>query len=201
MRRVYRTYSATCLRSVLLQSADEPEEFHQRVLERSGGQEDLGLTGHCPFDRAGDLVTGLVDVPQAMCLVDDHEVPRHGPDGVRLGTSEVVGADDHGGFVVEEISDAGFLTGGDRPGIEDDRGNEELLRQLLHPLIPQCGRHDREDPPATFGSKLTDDEAGLDRLAEPHFVREQRAPRQRRTKCEERGVDLMRIEVDRRVHE
>ena len=81
---------------VLVDEADEAEEFEQRVLQRRGGEQELVLVGERQLERVGDDVGRLVDVAQAVRFVDDHEVPRGVRDIGGLVPRELVGADDDG---------------------------------------------------------------------------------------------------------
>ena len=79
---------------VLVDEADEAEQFEQRVLQRRGGEQELVVAGQRLLQRVGDDVRGLVDVAQPVRFVDDHR--SHGTccDVGRLVPGELVGADD-----------------------------------------------------------------------------------------------------------
>jgi len=66
-----------------------------------------------------------------------------------------------------------------RPRLEDAARQEELLAQLLVPLLAQVRRRDDEDAAPALCPALRQHEAGLDRLPEADFVGEDRAARQR----------------------
>ena len=86
-------------------------------------------------------------------------------------------------------------------GLEDAARQEELLGQLLMPLLAQVGRRDDQDAPLALRPLLREHEPGFDGLAEADFVGQQRALRERRLEGEERRVDLMRIQVDLRARD
>lgn len=83
----------------IIDNADETIEFHQRVLQGCGREQHLGMdVRHCVLERLGDDVAGLVDVAQAMGLVQDDQVPLDFLDIFGLGLGELIGADDRAGF-------------------------------------------------------------------------------------------------------
>ena len=153
------------------------------------------------LERARDLAATLVDVAEPVSFVHDDEIPGHGPDGVRLGAREVVGADEDLGRVVQRLGGTGRAPRFQAAGIEDERRDEELLLQLLHPLVSQRGGNDGQDTPAALGPELADDEAGLDGLPEPNLVGQEGAVGQRRAEREEGSVDLVGVQVDRGVQQ
>lgn len=109
-----------------------------------------------------------------------------------------IGRDQDGGFLVG-IRKALFPKGLRRLGIDQDGGKAELVLQFALPLLAErCGADD-EDPALAFGPELAHHKARLDRLAEAHLVRQENALRERRAQGKERRLDLMRIQVDRRV--
>jgi hypothetical protein len=127
-------------------------------------------------------------------FVDDDEVPRDVDDAVRFPFRELVGADDDFSPLKRaQISrpDRGVV--GFR--FEDAAREEELLGQFLIPLLPQVGRRNDEHPPIPLCPFLGEHEASFDRLAKPDFIRKQRTFGKRRLECEQRGIDLMWIEV------
>ena len=186
---------------MLVEEAHQPIEFEQRVLQRRSGEKDLWATADRVLDGPGDLTVRLVHVPQAVGLVHDHEIPRDGTDGFRSGSREVVGAHNDGVVAIEWIRPARLQAGIEHPGVEDRGLDEELLLQFLHPLIPERRRHDRQDAPPALGPELADDEPRLDGLAQADLVRQEGAAGQRRAERKERRVDLMGVQIDRRVHE
>lgn len=186
---------------VLVEDTDQAEQLEQGVLEWRGRQQDLRPRHDRVLDGAGDFVARLVHVAQPVRLVDDHEIPGDGADGISPGAREMVRAHDDRDRVVEGVRRTGPLSGAKRPGVEDDRGDEELLLQFLNPPVPQGRRDDGEDPPPALGPELADDEARLDSLAEPDLVGQERAAGQGRAERKECSVDLMRIQIYRRVQE
>jgi hypothetical protein len=61
------------------------------------------------------------------------------------------------------------------------------------PLLPQVRRRNDKNAPLSLGPFLGDDQTGFDGLAEPNFVGEQGAFRQRGFEREEGGVDLVGV--------
>jgi len=72
------------------------------------------------------------------------------------------------------------------------------LKELFSPLSEQRLRCDQHHAPRAFGHELRDDEAGLDRLSQAHFVGEDAAALAHASKREDHGVDLMRVRIDLR---
>ena len=68
-------------------------------------------------------------------------------------------------------------------GFQDPAGQEELLGQLLIPLLAQVGRRDDQDAPLALRPLLRQHQAGFDGLAETDFVGQQRALGKRRLKA------------------
>ena len=68
-------------------------------------------------------------------------------------------------------------------------------------MLAQIGRRDSEDPPPALGPFLRKDQSGFDGFAESYFISEQCTLRKRRRESEERGVYLVRIEIDLCVDE
>ena len=175
--------------------AGQPVQLHQGVLKRRRGQQQLRGRRQPGHERLGRLVPLLVDVPKPVRFVDDRQVPRHGRHGVLVLGREVVRADDDLIADVERVGLALGLKSSPCPALHDHGGQEELLPQLLLPLLAQRGRNHDEDVPTSLGPPLRDDQCGLDGLPEADLVREDDALRQRRTQGEQGGVHLMWIEV------
>jgi len=161
---------------VIVDERDEPVEFEQGILERRRGQQHLGTPLQRLFQGVGDDAGGFVDVPQAVGLVDDHQVPRDRDDIVRFVAGEVVGADDEAGLVgLEGIGVArldGLVVGA---GFEDGGGQEELLGEFLMPLLAQVRRGDDEDAAPPLGPALREEDASLDGFPKSDLVGEQGA--------------------------
>ena len=116
----------------------------------------------------------------------------------RLALGELVRADDD----VRRLERAEVaLLDGRVVGLrfEDAAGQEELLGQLLMPLLAQVRGRDDEDAPLALRPFLREHEPGLDGLAEADLVGEQRALGEGRLEGEQRGVDLVRVQVDLRT--
>ena len=118
-----------------------------------------------------------------------------GLDVARLAPGELVGADDDLGRL--EGAELALLDGGVVGlGLQDAAGQEELLGQLLIPLLAQIGRRDDQDAPLALRPFLREDQARLDGLAETDLVGQQRALGERRLEGEQGGIDLMGIQID-----
>ena len=84
-------------------------------------------------------------------------------------------------------------------GLKKTAGQEELLAQLLMPLLPEIGGRDHQNAALSFCPALGEHEAGFDGLAESHFVRQQRALGQGGAEGEQGRVHLMRVQVHLRT--
>ena len=150
----------------VIDEADQPIEFEQRVLQRRRGQERLGVNARQRLlEGLGDDVAGFVDVAQAMRFVEDDQVPVDALDIVSLGLRELVGTDDRTGGEQERVP---LLLFADRVvafGFEDQPLQAELVLQLLVPLLAQVRWNDDEHLPPPFRPALGDDQAGFDGLA------------------------------------
>ena len=78
----------------VVDEAHQAVQLQQRVLQRRGGEEHLARVGECIPKGAGGLVVGLVDIAEAVCFVNDHEIPRHCSQVSGLRRCELIGADD-----------------------------------------------------------------------------------------------------------
>src|SRR5271157_2799536 len=61
---------------MLINEADEAEEFEQRVLQRRGREQQLVFVGERQLQRVRDDVGWLIDIPQTVGFVHYHEIPR-----------------------------------------------------------------------------------------------------------------------------
>src|SRR3989442_1202319 len=75
---------------VLVDEADEAEEFKQRVLKRRRGEKQLVSLTQCKLECVRDNIRRLVDVAEPMRFVDDHEVPRRVAYIGSLAASELI---------------------------------------------------------------------------------------------------------------
>ena len=108
---------------------------------------------------------------------------------------ELVGAEDDG-VLLEGIEVAGPDRLVEAACLQDDGRQEELVRQFLAPLLAQVGRHDDQQAALSFGPVLGEQEPGLDGLAQPDFVGQDRTLREGAAEGEECGLDLMGIQID-----
>src|SRR5262249_14648968 len=79
---------------LVIDDADESEQFEQRILQRRGGEKQLWRVRQGLFQRVGDNVRGLVYVPEPVCFVHHHNVPGRVVDISRFVSGELVGAND-----------------------------------------------------------------------------------------------------------
>jgi len=70
----------------------------------------------------------------------------------------VIGSDHDVFGVGERVRGAALPTGREGPGVEDFGGKEELLGQLLRPLLSECRRDDDQNLPVSFRPELADDQ-------------------------------------------
>ena len=185
---------------MLVDEAHEAEQFQQRVLERRRGEKQLVLACQRQLERVGDDVRRLVNIAQPVGFVDHHEVPGQGVDVARLALREMVGADNDLGRLERAelaLSDRNVV----RLRLQDAARQKKLFGQLLIPLLAQVGRRDDENPPPALRSFLREHEARFDGLAQADLIRQQRTFRKRRLESEQRGVDLVRVEVYLRIHQ
>jgi hypothetical protein len=131
-----------------------------------------------------------------MGFIDSRQVPVRGLNIRRLAPRKLIGANDDliAGFEWASASPPHSLVVGTR--LQDGTGQEELLLQLLEPLFAQAGRCNDQDPPLSFGPFLRDDQTRFGRFPEADLIGEQRASGERGLECEQRGLDLMGIQVD-----
>ena len=156
---------------VLVNDADETEQFQQRILERRRRQQQLVPLFQRRLESIGNDVGRFVDVAQPMRFVNDDQVPRGSGDIRRLGASEVVGADDDGVFDFKrtKISLLDCLVIGLR--LQYPARQKELLSQLLVPLLAEIRRRDDEDAPLPLGPSLGKNKPRFNGLAETDLVR------------------------------
>lgn len=118
----------------VIDDAGQAVELEERVLERGRCQEYLREGCDGVLNRQCDSARSLVDVPEAVSLVDDHEVPRCLAEVSLLRSGEVVRAEDDG-FLKEGVQIARADGGVEAALLDDQRGQVELLLQLLAPLL------------------------------------------------------------------
>jgi hypothetical protein len=175
----------------LVDEADQAVELQQRVLQGRGRQQYLGARGgQAALQHIGDDVAGFVDVAQPVGLVIHHDVPGQPAQIVDLGLGELIGADDRLA-AIEGVGVALLSLLVVVLGLQDDRFERELVRQLLMPLLAQVGEDNDQDAALSLGPELGQHQPGLDGLAQPDLVGQDHAPRQGVAGGEERRVDLV----------
>ena len=185
----------------LVDQADQPVQLQQRVLQRRGREQHLLHRAQRLLQRAADDVVRSPGVAQPVGFVQHRQIPAHPLEFIGLALGELVGADDRAGSLEEGLRVALGALRLVAVAVENQGLDAELLQQLLMPLLAQVGRHDDQDVPAPLGPALRDHQAGLDRLAQPHLVGQDHALRQRVAEGEQRGLDLMRVQIDLRIHQ
>ena len=81
-------------------------------------------------------------------------------------------------------------------GFKQASGDTEFVRQFLMPLLAQVGRGNDQNAAFALGPFLRDQQARLDGFAEADFVGKNGALGQRVARSEQRGIDLVRVQVD-----
>jgi hypothetical protein len=135
-----------------------------------------------------------------MCFIDDHKVPTPRADVCGFTTGKLVGANDNVlGVKWAEVSlfDRGIVG----LGFENAARQEELLLQLLVPLLAKMCRGDDQHTALALGPFLGHDQACLDGFSQAHFVRQNGAFGQWGLERKEGGLDLMRVQVDLCIHQ
>src|SRR5262249_49312796 len=94
---------------------------------------------------------------------------------------------------------AGLQGGLELAAVDDARVEEELLLQLLLPLLAEDSGGDYEDAALVLGPELANDQGGLNGLAQANLVGEDGAAREGGGKGEEGGVELVGVEVHRGI--
>ena len=110
-----------------------------------------------------------------------------------MAQRELVRADQHLGEPCCAVrASCSSLSFGSRSVARD----QELLEQLLLPLLAQARRRDDQDAALALGPVLRDDDARFDRLPEADLVGEDDAVQVRRLEREEGRIDLMRLRLN-----
>lgn len=135
-----------------------------------------------------------------MGLIDHHQIPRCLPDVRVLSTRELKRTEDDTGLVEGvEVPALNLFIEGFR--FKDGKWEEELVRELLPPLLSEIGRTDDQQPPATLGPSLSEQNSGLDSLSETDLVCEDGTPGEGGAKSKQSSFNLVRIEINLSVCE
>ena len=152
------------------------------------------------LDRARDLTGVLVDVPEPVRFVDNDKIPCRLLNVGLLRTRELIGADDDRRLAEMDLgSPSDFLV--ESSIFKNSRRQEELIRELLAPLLAQIGRHDHEKRVLRSAHFWASKNARLRSFSEPNLVREDRALRKRGAEREERSFNLVRVQIDLSVQQ
>jgi hypothetical protein len=74
--------------------------------------------------------------------------------------------------------------------------NSEEVQKLVLPLADERLWHDQQDALCAFRAALRDNQAGLDRLSQSNFVREDATAFTQAPECKDYSVDLVRIGIN-----
>ena len=89
----YETEGSFVAEKVLVDQCGQAVQFHQRVLQRRGGEQQLFAALQRALERLPGAVAGAVRIAQLVRFVDDHHIPGHGTQlGFQFG-GELVGHD------------------------------------------------------------------------------------------------------------
>ena len=176
----------------LVEEAGQPEQLEEIVLERGGGEEELGPVAEGGAYRLAGLVERLVAVAESVGLVDHHQVPGDPRDQRRPVGRERHRADDRH-REIEGVLLARGLGGGAVQALADQA---ELLPHLVPPLRPERRRDEDEDAALPLRHQLGDHHPRFDGLAEAHLVGEDAAAVGDRLEGEGRRLELVRVQVD-----
>ena len=160
---------------VLIDQGRETVELEERVLERGRGQQKLAAVSCGKANSLADLVARTVGVPQLVGLIDDDEIPSDAANVVAKAVGEGVGTDEN--RIWPQGIAAGLLGLAVGLRVEHSCRQIELLGKFKGPLLPNGGRGDHEEPPASLRPVLAEDDARLDGFAEAYFVGENHALR------------------------
>ncbi len=98
-----------------------------------------------------------------------------------------------------ELAGSDFLV--ERARFQNDRGEVELVGQFLSPLFAQVCRQNHQQAALALGPLLREQEARLDGLPKPDFIRQNRPFGERAAEGKEGSLDLVRIEIDLSIGE
>jgi len=187
-------------KGALVDKTDQSVQFQKRILQRSGGEEQFWCVLERLLQCVGNDVRRLIHIPQPVCFINDHKVPVRGTDIRCFTARELVRANDD----VLDVEGLGVALL-DRSiiglGFEDAARQEELFLQFLVPLLTEIGRRDGQEMAFALCPSLGKDEPRFDRLPQSHFIRKNGTFGKRRLERKQRSVDLMRVQVNLRVHE
>ncbi|MCY1550620.1 hypothetical protein D9M68_868870 [compost metagenome] len=141
-----------------------------------------------------------VGVAQFVGLVDDDHIPRHGRQLVFHAGGEVDGhdADD---VTVQRVVDAAFTKPVPGACIEHFGGQVELVGQFLRPLLAQGRRANHQQAAPALCPQLAQHQCSFNGFAQTHLVGQYHAFAERVLEREERGVNLVWVEVNAGVKE
>src|SRR5208283_3065317 len=116
------------------------------------------------LEGVADLVRGLVNVTKSVRLVNDSEVPSDLAEEWLPRTSELEGTD-HDLRAAEGIEIAFLSLLVEGSGLQQHRGQEELVRKLLMPLLAETGWNNDQNLAFAFRPLLGQQNPGFNRLS------------------------------------
>ncbi|CAN5224611.1 hypothetical protein BH10PLA2_BH10PLA2_11210 [soil metagenome] len=134
-----------------------------------------------------------------MGFVDNDEIPGHGRHDGEFRASKLIRAEDNCRLLNERVASRLLLNLAVTFCLQNDGIEKELLRQFPIPLLAKGGRNNAENATGLFRPELANYETSLNGFAEPYFVSQKGAARERRTEREEGSLDLVGVEIDGRV--
>ena len=139
LTRLRRELSAKAIdvaKYAVINHADQAIKLQQRVLQRCGGQQHLGMDMcKCFLERLSNDVAGFVDIAQTVGFIKDHQVPVHGLDVCSLRFSELVRTNDRARRSLEWILHPLLAHGVVAFGFQEHALQVEFVLQLLVPLL------------------------------------------------------------------
>src|ERR1700730_18700618 len=117
-----------------------------------------------------------------MSFVDNNQVPGDARHHIFLRPHKVIRTNYGSPVVFERILCARLAQRIEDIRVKNQARDEELVAQLLRPLLPKRRGNYDENLPPSFRPKLTDDETGLNRLAQANFIGKNCASREGRPK-------------------
>jgi hypothetical protein len=138
--------------------ADQSVEFHQAVLERGRGQEELMTRLQRFGDCSRRLVCTFQYVTEPVGFVDDHQIPGNRRYRILAGFGELIRTEDDAVAGQEGIWIPGIHRFTIRVRFQNEARQAELFQEFLLPLFPQGCWKDRVNSAAALGPALCDDQ-------------------------------------------
>ena len=185
---------------IIVDDADKAIELHERILEGRRRQQHLWYVGERGFKGAPNFVIRSVDIPQTVGFIDDDEIPRRDHELVGMARGKLERADNDS-LLLERALLALFDHFVVVARFENECRQKEFFFDLLRPLLTKVSRTNNQDEAFAFRPFLGKDEARFDGFSKTDFIGENGALGQRRLERKERGLNLVRVEIDLRVEQ